>query len=62
MSINDIVDVSQKIGLSVSVVKINSEELSTIPFPVILYWKQEHFLVYSSPPGTVPPPVPSFAG
>ncbi len=46
VSINDIVDAADKIGLSANVVKINSEELTTIPFPVILYWKQEHFLVY----------------
>lgn len=46
VSINDITYVAQKIGLSPTVLKVSSEELATIPFPVILYWKQEHFLVY----------------
>ncbi|SEC00893.1 ATP-binding cassette, subfamily B [Tenacibaculum sp. MAR_2009_124] len=46
VSINDIIDASEKMGFSASVIKVTSEELTTIPFPVILYWKQDHFLVY----------------
>ena len=46
VSINDIIDASEKIGLTATVLKLNSDELITIPFPVILYWKQEHFLIY----------------
>lgn len=46
VSINDIVDAAEKIGLSATVLKVSSEELATIPYPTILYWKQEHFLVY----------------
>jgi len=33
-------------GFNANVLKITTEELLTFPFPVILYWKQEHFLVY----------------
>ncbi|WP_196896223.1 peptidase domain-containing ABC transporter [Aureivirga marina] len=46
VSINDIVDVAKKVGFSAVVTKLTTEELETIPFPVILYWKQEHFVVY----------------
>lgn len=46
VSINDIVDVAERIGMSATVLKVSSEELATIPYPTILYWKQEHFLVY----------------
>ncbi|WGH76880.1 peptidase domain-containing ABC transporter [Tenacibaculum tangerinum] len=46
VSINDIVDTSERLGLSATVLKVSSEELATIPYPTILYWKQEHFLVF----------------
>jgi ATP-binding cassette subfamily B protein len=46
VTMQDIVDSSQKTGFDAKVLKLTTEELMTFPFPVILYWKQEHFLVY----------------
>ena len=46
ITIQDIVDKSAKIGFDAKVLKLTTEELQTFPFPVILYWNQEHFLVY----------------
>lgn len=47
VTIQDIVDGAKEIGFSATSVKLSIDELDTIPFPIILYWKQEHFLVYS---------------
>ena len=46
ITIQDIADKATLIGFNVRVLKLTTEELQTFPFPVILYWKQEHFLVY----------------
>ena len=46
ITVQDIVDSASKMGFNANVLKLTTEELQTFPFPVILYWKQEHFLVY----------------
>ncbi|MDR3287113.1 MAG: hypothetical protein LBT27_06695, partial [Prevotellaceae bacterium] len=46
ITMQDIANNSQKMGFDVSTLKLTTDELKTFPFPVILYWKQEHFLVY----------------
>jgi len=46
ITVQDIADNAAKMGFNAKVLKLTTEELQTFPFPVILYWKQEHFLVY----------------
>jgi len=46
ITIQDIANNSTKMGFDVKVFKLTTEELQTFPFPVILFWQQEHFLVY----------------
>jgi len=46
ITMQDIADNSEKLGFDTTILKLTTEELQTFPFPVILYWKQEHFLVY----------------
>ena len=46
ITIQDIVDNASRMGLNPKVLKLTTEELRTFPFPVILFWKQEHFLVF----------------
>lgn len=45
VSIQDIIDVSKKIGIDISALKVFSQDLEEIPLPAILYWKQDHFVV-----------------
>ncbi|ASK31001.1 ABC transporter ATP-binding protein [Chryseobacterium sp. T16E-39] len=45
VSIQDLVDVSQKLGINMSPLKISVNEIEEIPLPAILYWKQDHFIV-----------------
>ena len=46
ITIQDIADKATMMGFNAKVLKLTTEELQTFPFPVILYWKQEHFLVF----------------
>ncbi|MCL2313115.1 MAG: peptidase domain-containing ABC transporter, partial [Firmicutes bacterium] len=46
VAVQDIIDSAAKIGFKSTILKLSSEELQTFPFPVILYWRQEHYLVY----------------
>lgn len=45
VSVQDLVDVSEKLGLTAHALKLTVEELDEIPTPYILYWKQSHFVV-----------------
>jgi len=45
VSIQDILDVSPKLGLESVALKLTLSELQEIPTPAILYWKQDHFIV-----------------
>lgn len=45
VSIQELVDVAEKTGLSMTALKLTDDELKEIPLPIILYWKQEHFVV-----------------
>lgn len=45
VSIQDILDVSEKLGLESSALKLSLDDLLEIPKPLILYWKQDHFVV-----------------
>ncbi len=45
VSIQDLIDVSEKIGLNQHALKINSTEIFEIPLPSIVYWNQNHFVV-----------------
>lgn len=45
VSIQDIIQISLKLGLESSPFKLTTEELSEIPLPLILYWKQDHFII-----------------
>jgi ATP-binding cassette subfamily B protein len=46
ITIQDIVDNATQMGFDAKILKLTTEELQSFPFPVILFWKQEHFLVY----------------
>ncbi len=46
VSMQDIIDNAGKLGFQAKAVKLTYEELVSIDIPVILYWKQDHFLVY----------------
>ncbi|OED48672.1 hypothetical protein AB832_00145 [Flavobacteriaceae bacterium (ex Bugula neritina AB1)] len=46
VSMQDIIDNAGKLRFSAKAVKLTYEELVSIDIPVILYWKQDHFLVY----------------
>ncbi|MCO6565670.1 MAG: peptidase domain-containing ABC transporter [Apibacter sp.] len=45
ISVQDILDVSEKVGLYSVALKLTLTELEEIPLPCILYWKQSHFVV-----------------
>jgi ATP-binding cassette subfamily B protein len=45
VSIQDIVSVSQKLSLESVALKLTENELTEIPLPAILYWKQDHFVI-----------------
>jgi ATP-binding cassette, subfamily B, bacterial len=45
VSVQDIIDVSEKLGLNSYALKLTIEELDEISTPYILYWKQSHFVV-----------------
>ncbi|WP_223654333.1 peptidase domain-containing ABC transporter [Hymenobacter psoromatis] len=45
ISIHDIFVAAKSFGMDSLVVKISIEQLSEIPLPVILHWKQDHFIV-----------------
>ncbi|WP_316635034.1 peptidase domain-containing ABC transporter [uncultured Flavobacterium sp.] len=45
ISIEDIVQISTKIGLSSTPLKLTQPQLEEIPLPAILFWKQDHFVV-----------------
>jgi len=46
VSMQDIIDNAKKLGFQAKAVKLTYEELTSIEIPIILYWKQDHFLVY----------------
>jgi ATP-binding cassette subfamily B protein len=45
VSVQDILDMSPKLGLNATGLKLHPNELREIPLPAIIYWKQEHFIV-----------------
>ncbi|MBD0402556.1 peptidase domain-containing ABC transporter [Flammeovirga sp. EKP202] len=45
VSIQDLLDVTKKVGLEGHALKLSVQELDEIPLPVILYWNQSHFVV-----------------
>ncbi len=45
VSVEDIVQVSEKVGLKATALKLTLTQLEEIPLPVILFWKQDHFIV-----------------
>ncbi|KAF2506893.1 peptidase domain-containing ABC transporter [Flavobacterium zhairuonense] len=45
VSIEDIVQISAKVGLSSTPLKLTQAQLEEIPLPAILFWKQDHFVV-----------------
>lgn len=45
VSVKDILDGGEKIGLDAHGLKLTLEQLSTIPLPAILFWKQDHYVV-----------------
>lgn len=45
-SLKDIEEISYKIGLKCYSLKVSINELEEFEEPVILYWKQEHFVVF----------------
>lgn len=44
-SIHDIMSGCKKIGMESSVVRVAKNEVSRMPLPAILYWRQEHYVV-----------------
>jgi ATP-binding cassette, subfamily B, bacterial len=45
VSVQDIVEVSSKVGLQATPLKLTVSQLEEIPLPCILFWKQDHFIV-----------------
>lgn len=45
VSVEDIVQVSEKAGLDATALKLTISQLEEIPLPAILFWKQDHFIV-----------------
>ncbi|MCX8481482.1 MAG: cysteine peptidase family C39 domain-containing protein, partial [Sediminibacterium sp.] len=45
VSVKDIVDGANKMGFEATAVKLNVEQLTEINLPIILFWKQDHFVV-----------------
>lgn len=45
VSVEDIVQVSEKVGLNATALKLTLSQLEEIPLPAILFWKQDHFIV-----------------
>ncbi|MGG5207529.1 peptidase domain-containing ABC transporter [Chryseobacterium sp. MIQD13] len=45
VSVDDLVEASEKAGLKSTPVQITISNLKEIPLPVILFWKQDHFVV-----------------
>ncbi|MGG7035733.1 MAG: peptidase domain-containing ABC transporter [Flavobacterium sp.] len=45
VSIEDIIEVSQKVGFISIPLKLTQAELEEIPLPTMLFWKQDHFIV-----------------
>lgn len=45
ISVEDIVQVSEKVGLNATALKLTLSQLEEIPLPAILFWKQDHFIV-----------------
>ncbi|UWX61964.1 peptidase domain-containing ABC transporter [Chryseobacterium oranimense] len=45
VSVDDVVAASSKAGLKSTPVQITISDLKEIPLPVILFWKQDHFIV-----------------
>lgn len=45
ISIKDIINVSTQIGLKAVAINLTLEKLSSFPLPIILHWKEKHFVV-----------------
>lgn len=45
VSVKDILEGGQKLGLESNGLKLTSQDLTKIPLPAILFWKQDHFVV-----------------
>jgi len=45
VSVHDIIAGARKMGFSVNGVQLTPDQLDTAPLPLILYWKQRHFVV-----------------
>ena len=45
VSIQDIIEISGKVGLKSTPLKLTQSQLEEIPLPAILFWKQDHFIV-----------------
>lgn len=45
VSIQDIIEISSKVGLKSTPLKLTQSQLEEIPLPAILFWKQDHFIV-----------------
>jgi ATP-binding cassette subfamily B protein len=45
ISVQDIINGSQKMGFEATALKLTADDLEQIPLPCILFWKQDHFIV-----------------
>tara|TARA_R110002072_G_scaffold302796_1_gene488810 strand:+ start:1760 stop:3961 length:2202 start_codon:yes stop_codon:yes gene_type:complete len=45
VSVNDILEGGRKLGLESNGLKLTPQDLTQIPLPAILFWKQDHFVV-----------------
>lgn len=45
VTVQDIMDAAKKLGLTPYGLKLKVEDLREVPLPLILYWKQDHFIV-----------------
>ena len=45
ITMHDIVGAAKGLGFATSVVKVNLEQIQSIPLPAVLFWRQEHYVV-----------------
>lgn len=45
VTIQDLIDASKKVNLNLKALKLSNEDLNDIPLPIILYWRQDHFVI-----------------
>ena len=45
VSVQDIINGAEKMGFNAFGVKLNLEQLEEVELPIVLFWKQDHFII-----------------